>query len=87
MAKCRGGDEMEGCTDDLTALNMKMVRSNMRMSSVIRNPHRPGSLDSGISCYVEYFAAIFRTFTWPISLIAKARRKFFFVLNKITEAL
>lgn len=46
MAKYCGGDEMEGCTDELTPLNMKTVTANSGMSSAIRNPRRPDSLVS-----------------------------------------
>lgn len=38
IAKYHGGDEMEGCPDGLTPLNMKILGSNRGMSSVIRNP-------------------------------------------------
>lgn len=46
MAKYCGGDEMEGCTDELTPLNMKTDTANSGMSSAIRNPRRPDSLVS-----------------------------------------
>lgn len=44
IAKYHGGDEMEGFTDGLMPLNMKILRSNRGISPVIRNPRRPDEL-------------------------------------------
>lgn len=51
ITKYQGDDEMEGCTDGLTPLNMEIPKPNRGMNSVNRNPHRPDEIFTCLSVW------------------------------------